>query len=48
MQFERKLYEQQGSGLALIIVKNIAKLHGGNLIIESVPKQTEVRVYLPV
>jgi signal transduction histidine kinase len=47
-QFERKLYEQQGSGLGLIIVKYLAELHGGKLTIESIPEQkTTVHVYLP-
>lgn len=49
MQFERKLYEQQGSGLGLILSKYIAKLFGGKLTIESARDlQTTVRVYLPV
>jgi signal transduction histidine kinase len=49
MQFERKLYEQQGTGLGLILAKYIAEIFGGKLTIESVPhRQTTVRVYLPV
>lgn len=49
LQFERKLYEQQGTGLGLIIAKYLAELHGGELTIESVPdKQTTVRVMLPL
>jgi signal transduction histidine kinase len=35
MQFERKWYEQQGSGLGLIISRLLTQLHGGELTIES-------------
>lgn len=49
MQFERRLYEQQGSGLGLIIAKRLTELYSGQLTIESVPKrQTIVRVRLPI
>jgi len=49
VQFERKIHEQQGSGLGLIIVKRLSELYGGELDIESTPgKQTTVRVVLPV
>ena len=49
VQFERKIHEQQGSGLGLIIVKRLAELYGGELDIENTPgKQTTVRVVLPV
>lgn len=48
MQFERRLYEQQGTGLGLTIVKRISQLHAGELIIESIPdEKTTVRVILP-
>jgi two-component system sensor histidine kinase/response regulator len=49
MQFERKLYEQQGSGLGLIIAKRLTELHDGRLIIQSIPEQeTLVTVTLPL
>jgi signal transduction histidine kinase len=49
MQFERKLYEQQGSGLGLIITKRLTQLLGGKFSIESTPeKQTTVKVRLPI
>lgn len=45
MQFERKFYEQQGSGLGLIIAKRLAELCGGQLTIRSVLKtQTTIEV----
>ncbi|NEP02735.1 MAG: hybrid sensor histidine kinase/response regulator [Symploca sp. SIO2E9] len=48
MQFERKLYEQQGSGLGLSIARSLVKLYGGELAIASVPgQQTIVHVSLP-
>jgi signal transduction histidine kinase len=48
-QFERKLYEQKGSGLGLSITKSLAQLLGGHLTIESTPnKQTTIQVLLPI
>jgi two-component system, sensor histidine kinase and response regulator len=49
MQFERKLYEQQGTGLGLVIAKRLTELHGGQMTITSVPgEHTTVRAMLPV
>ncbi len=48
-QFERHLYEQQGSGLGLIITKRLTELHGGVLDIDStLGGGTTVRVALPL
>jgi signal transduction histidine kinase len=47
MQFDRWLYEQQGSGLGLVIVRRIVELVDGSLAIESIPdQQTTVCVKL--
>ena len=49
MQFERKFYEQQGSGLGVAIAKRLVELHGGSLTIVSDPgQQTTVQILLPV
>lgn len=42
IQFNRKLHEQQGSGLGLSIVQHIIKLYGGELIINSIPEQQTI------
>ncbi len=49
MQFERKIYEQQGSGLGLAVAKRLTELHGGSLAVESEYKVgTSVTVMLPL
>ncbi|MEI6446034.1 MAG: response regulator [Nostocales cyanobacterium ELA583] len=48
VQFERKMYEQQGSGLGLLIAKRLVELHGGEFSIESIyGAQTTIRIVLP-
>lgn len=48
VQFERKMYEQQGSGLGLLIAKRLVELHGGEFSIESIyGAQTIMRIVLP-
>jgi len=49
MQFERKVYEQQGSGLGLTVAKRLTELHGGRMKLESDYGQgTTVTVILPM
>jgi len=49
VQFERASYEQQGLGLGLRIVQNIAKAIGGTFSVESVPPdRTIVQLRLPI
>ncbi len=48
-QFERKTYEQQGTGLGLSVAKKLAEVHGGSLVVESEHgKRTTVVVTLPI
>ena len=48
MQFERKVYEQQGSGLGLTVAKRLTEIHGGFLELESeYGEGTTVTVTLP-
>ncbi|MDJ1173161.1 hybrid sensor histidine kinase/response regulator [Roseofilum capinflatum] len=47
-QFDRKIHEQQGSGLGLSIVKQIVNLYGGNFGIDSVlDRGTTIHILLP-
>ncbi len=49
MQFDRKIREQQGSGLGLSIAQRIVDLHNGEFTIKSeVGKYTEITVVLPI
>lgn len=48
MQFERKMYEQQGSGMGLIIAKKLVELHDGQFALESLPgRGTVVQLQFP-
>ncbi len=47
-QFDRKIYEQQGSGLGLSIAKKLLELHNGELNIQSDEGQTIVAFSIPL
>lgn len=47
-QFQREMYEQQGSGLGMVISKRLVELHEGDFSVESEPGEgTSVLVSLP-
>ncbi|MEO8606300.1 MAG: response regulator [Chloroflexota bacterium] len=49
MQFERKLYEQQGIGLGFSIAKSLIRLHGGQITMSSSPgEETTIEIIFPV
>jgi two-component system, sensor histidine kinase and response regulator len=49
IQFDRKVYEQQGSGLGLTVAKRLIEMHGGSLSIQSdYGHGTNVTVRLPL
>ncbi|OQY27199.1 MAG: hypothetical protein B6244_11340 [Candidatus Cloacimonetes bacterium 4572_55] len=49
MQFQRRVYEQQGMGLGLVIVKRLVDIFSGSLIIRSKPeKKTIIIVKIPI
>lgn len=48
MQFEREIYEQQGMGLGLALVKRLAQAYNGTVQIHSIPSvSTTITVRLP-
>jgi len=49
MQFDREKYEQQGIGLGLFLVRQIAELNQGGIEIQSEPEQgTQVIARIPM
>jgi signal transduction histidine kinase len=49
MQFERKLYEQQGIGLGFSVARSLAHLHGGQITVSSTPGAgTLIEIIFPI
>ncbi len=49
IQFERRLYEQSGLGLGLILAKRLAEIYGGTLDIQSLPHQeTHINLWFDI
>jgi signal transduction histidine kinase len=49
VQFDRRIYEQQGSGLGLVIVKRLLQIYGGVLEFDSVANEyTIAKVQIPL
>lgn len=49
IQFERKIYEQQGAGLGIAIVKKIVEIHNGEIKFDSIINEfTKVIIKLPI
>jgi signal transduction histidine kinase len=48
VQFDRRLYEQQGAGLGLAVSQRLARIYGANLSIESaLGEGTQVKITVP-
>jgi two-component system sensor histidine kinase/response regulator len=49
MQFDRRYYEQQGSGLGLIVAKRVVEIYGGKFEIKTIlNQQTTINIKLPI